>query len=466
MKEFLREEKTSKRIEIDLGEERNDDWSMANAFNNFFIDKVKNLHQKLQEDEDVKPRRRTPQGVTDKFSFEPITRKEINTIISGMKSSQSFGTDKLSSKLVKEFRTELVSLIQVMVNRVLASGIFPSILTSSIISPIYKGAGNKREIKSYRPVSNLPIIGKIIESAMEKQLRRYFENHNLLGDNQFGYRKNRSRISALINIITKIKKEEDNNQAVALLQLDLSSAFDMMSKKLLIKQLESYGFTPLAINLIDTYLSGRTQQVRLEEQLSDKRENTYGSPQGSCISPLLFAVYLGDISYYTNESLTTYADDTVMILSGSDKNELKTKLEMEDKEIVKYLAMRKMVANPAKFNLLVVNGKVDEERLELNIGECKIEEREATKLLGVELNNRLRWSEDMENTIKELKYRNHRLRQMQRYFDTKTLKIFGHGLIMSKLCSNLPAYGYRFLRLEESDPKNGLINTMFNSIYN
>ena len=76
------------------------------------------------------------------------------------------------------------------------------------------------------------------------------------------------------------------------------------------------------------------------------------------------------------------------------------------------------------------------------------------------MNNRLRWSEDMENTIKELKYRNHRLRHMQRYFDTKTLKIFGHGLIMSKLCSNLPAYGYRFLRFEESDPKNCLISQL------
>ena len=460
MKEYLGEEGNKEKIELEDEKGKVAENCRPDAFNNFFLNKVHRLHESLQGEDESRPVQGRQQVFGDNFSFEPISIMDVKKIIGSLNTNESYGTDKLSSKLIKEYKHELIGLIYNMVNKVLTNGIFPRVLKTSIVSPIYKGTGNKKTTKSYRPVSNLPILGKIIESAMEKQLRKYCEKHNLLGDNQFGYRKNRSRISALISLVTRIREERARGSIVGLLQLDLSSAFDMISSAKLIQQLEKYRVAPSSLELIKSYLTDRSQQVRLNEKLSDIREVKYGSPQGSCISPLLFAIYLGDINSFTLARLTTYADDTVMLVKGTNREQVKKALETEGTNIVNYLKMKRMVANPGKFSLMVFSKKTNSEKMEININNTLIMEKEHSKLLGVVIRNDLSWKEDIENTIKEAKYRNLKLRQAQRYFNTETLRVLGHGLVMSKLCSNLPAYGYSYLRVQDSDPKNILITKM------
>ena len=286
--------------------------------------------------------------ISDSFSLHSVTMFETKNAIMNMKTSASQGTDELSSKLIKEYAKDLVEFVCVTVNKTISTGTFPGCLKSSIITPIYKGAGLKTEVKSYRPVSNLPTIGKIAESLIEKQMRRYCEKHNLFGHNQFGYRSNRSRITALLKIITNVRENVSRGKIVGVLQLDLSSAFDMLCKNSLNEMLERYGFDELSKCLIKSYLSDRTQQTRTDNILSDTLDVPYGTPQGSCISPLLFAMYLGDMAEVTALDLTTYADDTAVMAIGDSVEEITEKLETQGDKIVDYLSTRKMVANPEK----------------------------------------------------------------------------------------------------------------------
>ena len=106
--------------------------------------------------------------------------------------------------------------------------------------------------------------------------------------------------------------------------------------------LERYGFDELSICVIISYLTDRAQQTRIDNIASDKIENNFGTPQGSGISPLLFALYLGDMENVTRLDITTYVDDTVIMAVGDTVQAVREQLEEEGNKVVTYLSNKLM----------------------------------------------------------------------------------------------------------------------------
>ena len=142
------------------------------------------------------------------------------------------------------------------------TGIFPDILKNALVSPIHKG-GERFLATNYRPISVLPSISKLIEKHIAKHLYKFLLKFNLLHPAQSGFRTGHSCQTALINIVDKwLQAMNDGEFNIAVL-LDLKKAFDVVDHEILIRKLEIYGCNENTIVFFKSYLSSRTQQVKL-----------------------------------------------------------------------------------------------------------------------------------------------------------------------------------------------------------
>ena len=194
------------------------------------------------------------------------------------------------------------------------------------IIPIYK-AKDKKDISNYRPISLLPIISKILEKVVHKNLYTFLEKNKVLYASQYGFRKNRSTVNAITELVCHITNAFENKQNTLSVFLDLSKAFDTIDHNILLHKLEFYGVRGLALNWFQSYLTDRKQYVLYNNVQSQTLGITCGVPQGSVLGPLLFLIYVNDIAnYLTHSKLISFADDTTVFLSSKCINDLNTKI--------------------------------------------------------------------------------------------------------------------------------------------
>ena len=159
----------------------------------------------------------------------PTTPGDIIAIISCFKSKASSGHDGVSSKLVKDLRYALSFPLSIIINDSLAMGLVPDMAKLAKIIPIYK-AKDKKDISNYRPISLLPIISKILEKVVHKNVYTFLEKNKVVYASQYGFRKNRSTINAITELVCHITNAIENKQNTLSIFLDLSKAFDTIER--------------------------------------------------------------------------------------------------------------------------------------------------------------------------------------------------------------------------------------------
>ena len=180
---------------------------------------------------------------------------------------------------------------------------------------------SRTDKENYRPVSILPIISKIYERLIHKQLSAFFEP--LLSKYQCGFRKGHSSQHCLFVLIEKWKKCLDNNGVCAALLTDLSKAFDCLPHNLLLAKLNAYGIDLSAVGFIKDYLSKRKQKVKISNVFSNWTEILYGVPQGSILGPLLFNIFLCDLFFFLpGIDIMSYADDNTLYSLGESEEQV------------------------------------------------------------------------------------------------------------------------------------------------
>ena len=243
-----------------------------------------------------------------KFNFEPVSELEVIKIVKGLKTN-SCGIDNINAYVLKLLIHRISSIITHIINISFEHNIFPDRWKSAIIKPIPKIHFPLKE-SDFRPISLLCTLSKIIGKLAGKQMCAYLNKHSLLDPYQSAYKPNHSCTTALLKICEDILESFDDSEAILLVLLDFSKAFDTVNHRLLLEKLSILGFQKNSLDWIQSYLSGRKQRVKTDNDLSGWLNIANGVPQGSILGPLLFTILVSDIRQYIHSgSYHSYADD-------------------------------------------------------------------------------------------------------------------------------------------------------------
>ena len=181
------------------------------------------------------------------------------------------------------------------------------------VAPIFKKC-NKQLIKNYRPISLLPVCGKILEKMIFNNLYTYLHTNNLITKNQSGFRPGNSTTNQLLYLLDEINQAFDSTKffEVRTVFLDISKAFDKVWHDGIIFKLEQNSISGNLLRLFKNYLSSRKQRVALNGSYSDYSSIESGVPQGSVLGPLLFLVYINDLGRNIKSNIKLFADDTML----------------------------------------------------------------------------------------------------------------------------------------------------------
>ena len=191
---------------------------------------------------------------------------------------------------------------------------------------------NKSLEENYRPVSILPILSKVFERSMFKQMSSFFDD--LFSKYQYGFRKGFSTQQCLLALLGKWKRSIGRCKVFGALLTDLSKAFDCLNHDLLIAKLNAYGFSLPVLRLIHDYLLNRKQRTRINNSYSTWVEIVFGVPQGSLLGPLLFNIFLTDLFFIANNmDIANYADENTPYAAANDIDSLIASLEEASKSL-------------------------------------------------------------------------------------------------------------------------------------
>ena len=425
-------------------------FDIAEGFNNFFC----GIGQKLANEIPQTEKSYTEflgDKLSQNFKFDHITEENILSTLSKLKPKYSSGRDNISTMLLKEIMPLIIKPVTYLFNLSLKTGYIPDDYKCAKIVPIHKSGAMDR-FDNYRPISILPAFSKLLEKIVSIQLMKYLNRHNILHENQFGFRKGRDTKQPLIQLLQKIYDglNKAESEVTLCVFLDLKKAFDTCDFSILLGKLDHYGIRDIPQTWFKNYLTGRKQYVHIKGTDSNERNIQFGVPQGSVLGPILFLLYINDMPNATSFFSSLFADDTMFTSTGNDLDSL---MSFSNKELEKckiWFQTNKLSLNVSKTKFMIFRSRhmpTVHENFKLYIGDSEIERigsesnTKCFKFVGVYLDETLSWDYHINHVNSKLASANYALNQVKNILPKNILKTIYAAMVKPHLEYSIVTWG-------------------------
>eukprot|EP00660_Eupelagonema_oceanica_P019559 gene19559-biopygen27315 len=331
--------------------------------------------------------------------FMRVSKEDVMMALSKARSTHSVGVDEVPMSVLKRLGDDIASYVAVLSNAIIARQWWPPEWKQAEVHPLWKKKGSKNDPTTYRPISLLPAVARLVERLVAQQLKAHVTG--LLPAFQHGFRPKHSCQTALMQLIEYAAKARNEGEVVAMASADMAGAFDTVDHDILIEKLEKLcGLTGGALSLMRSYLQGREQRTVMgDDRQSGWRAVPCGVPQGSVLGPLLFALYTLDVREHVRGAhIVQYADDITLVVSAKCPNEVTASMNKALAQLQEYANANRLAPEPSKTQLLLVGSAMQLKRVATLAPKCEmggqeIFPKQVIKVLGVKLDDRLSWEQ-------------------------------------------------------------------------
>lgn len=339
----------------------------------------------------------------DAESPEYPETNEIIYYVKLSKNSTAPGYDEVKTILLKKLSASGFNFLTLIICACLKLCYFPNSWKHAIVTPIKKPGKDGQCVSSYRPISLLSNISKILEKIILARLRNFADDNDIIPETQHGFRKKRSTITQLTHVNSLIKSNLNNQITTGLLILDIEKAFDRVWHDGLVYKMSRFNFPKYLIKIIASFISQRSFQVSLSGAKSSRRSIFYGCPQGAVLSPFLYSIYIADAPSPNNCTVAFYADDTAIICNENKWTDTEECLRKAVNEFFAFYEKWRININVEKTKAVLITKRLVKElpSSPFHVLNAQIEWTNEAKYLGVILDRRLTYRKHVDFVLQK-----------------------------------------------------------------
>ena len=402
----------------------------AQYMNEFFakLGTVNRTHVELEDNDEIQQSQND-----DDFTLDPITKFEIEALIRKINISKSSGISFLSSKLLKDSFQSMGDKLVFLFNSSIQTTLFPEKWKKALVIPIPK-VGDPKKGENYRPISLLPLPGKILEKLIHTQLSFYLEENEILSNNQFGFRKQRNTSHSISQLLNQVYTNINKATVTTAIYIDFSKAFNCVQHQTLLNKLKQLNLDRNLIKWVASYLTNREQRTLANSLYSSYTQVNQGVPQGSVLGPLLYIIYANDITERVKYSgFTFYADDMVLYSKKKSITQSGLELQMDLDSLTNWCVDNEIYINIDKTKIMYFGSKakINSAALpKLQIDGIAIQRVHSYTYLGLKLDEQLSLETHANELIRKVSAKIYQLTKIRSFITGKAAILIYKNMIL------------------------------------